>query len=109
MNRFARISIAVFTLIVAGQAPAQNRVENGCFTDSFGKTICAPPNGELYRNYMGQFACGLGQCVKDAWNEGQILCSSQPGGYATKEPLSGKITCTGGCEPVSISNCQVPR
>ena len=79
---------------------------DGCLKSTTGKIYCSPPNGGIMMSSTHQIVCGPGQCIMDS--VAQIVCSSQPGGYVSRN-LAGQVVCTGGCEDASQSKCQVPK
>lgn len=78
----------------------------GCINNSFGKPVCAPPMGGIVKDRLGQPVCGRGQCLANSL--GDIICSSQTGGYSSKD-ARGKVVCTGGCVSASAALCQLPK
>jgi len=76
-----------------------------CVNNSLGKPVCAPAMGGIVKDKHGQPVCGKGQCLADSL--GNIVCSSQVGGYSSKD-ARGQAVCTGGCEPALASLCQYP-
>ena len=78
----------------------------GCLKSTTGKIYCAPPNGGIMMSSTHKIVCGPGQCIMDS--VAKIICSSQPGGYVTRN-LAGQVVCTGGCEEAAQSKCQVPQ
>lgn len=80
--------------------------QGGCLGNAIGVVHCAPPNGGIEKDALGQLVCGLGRCAKDAL--GQVFCSKQSGGGAIKNVL-GQVVCVGGCEPARASYCQSPE
>ena len=79
---------------------------DGCLKSTTGKIYCSPPNGGIMMSSTHQIVSGPGQCIMDS--VAQIVCSSQPGGYISRN-LAGQVVCTGGCEAASQSKCQVPK
>jgi len=78
----------------------------GCINNSLGKPVCAPPIGGIVKDKHGRPVCGKGQCQADSL--GNIICSSQIGGYTTIN-ARGRTVCTGGCVSASASLCQSPK
>jgi len=78
----------------------------GCVMDALGNPVCAPPNGVITKDALGQIVCGHGRCIRDAL--GQVICSRQPGGFVMKNEL-GQVICTGGCSKGNRNICVIPR
>lgn len=78
-------------------------VPPGCHMSLDGKVSCPPFGGELLVTLSGEVVCGKGRCVRDPF--GKITCSTQPGGSITQD-ASGRVMCTGSCEPATAANCQ---
>ena len=97
--------ICLVLIFSATRVYAHGEGGGGCLKSTTGKTYCAPPNGGIMMNSTHQIVCGSGQCIMDSVTK--IVCSSQPGGYVTRN-LAGQVVCTGGCEDASQSKCQVP-
>ncbi|KPA51831.1 hypothetical protein VT25_17195 [Photobacterium leiognathi subsp. mandapamensis] len=77
-----------------------------CLKTTLGDYVCPPPFGHIYADKLGKPLCGKGQCIED--QQGNYQCSKQDGGFAIKTQM-GDILCTGGCEPASEKNCQIPK
>jgi hypothetical protein len=100
--KFAVTLAAVIAATSAAHAQAQQAGQGGCIT-YLDQTVCSPVGGVILVE-LGQVICARGQCISTM---GQIICSSQPGGYVTYE--LGQAKCTGGRERASASYCQRPQ
>jgi hypothetical protein len=76
-----------------------------CLRDRLGDPVCAPPQGGIAKDLLGEIVCGPGECRKDSL--GQIVCSAQPGGAVSTNRLR-QVVCTGGCQLASAAACQRP-
>lgn len=92
-------------LLSATSVFAHEDGRDGCLKSTTGKIYCSPPNGGIMMSSTHQIVCGPGQCIMDS--VAKIVCSSQPGGYVSRN-LAGQVVCTGGCEDAAQSKCQVP-
>ena len=97
-------SILLLTIFIV--EPCIAVAHQGCVNNSLGKPVCAPPIGDIVKDKHGRPVCGKGQCLAD--NLGNIVCSSQIGGYSSKD-ARGRAVCTGACVPASASLCQFPK
>jgi hypothetical protein len=95
----------IISLTMAGVLFSSAYASKGCILSTNGP-ICAPPSGGISTTLIGGIVCGKGQCAQDII--GQVKCSKQAGGYATKNILE-QVVCTGGCAPGSASLCQRPK
>ncbi|MFV9616553.1 MAG: hypothetical protein ACNYZG_11395 [Gammaproteobacteria bacterium] len=96
----------ILLLAILIVAPCIAAAHQGCVNNSLGKPVCAPPTGGISLDKHGQPVCGRGQCLAN--NLRDIVCSSQVGGFSSKD-ARGRVVCTGGCVPASASLCQFPK
>ena len=99
---FYLVSLSAILLLKSSMAVAHQ----GCINNSLGKPVCAPPIGDIIKDKHGRPVCGEGQCQADSL--GNIICSSQIGGYTTID-ARGRTVCTGSCVSASASLCQSPK
>ena len=99
---FYLVSLSAILLFESNMAVAHQ----GCINNSLGKPVCAPPIGGIVKDKHGRPVCGKGQCQADSL--GNIICSSQIGGYTTID-ARGRTVCTGSCVSASASICQSPK
>ena len=97
-------SILLLTMLIF--EPCIAIAHQGCVNNSLGKPVCAPPTGGIMKDKHGRPVCGKGQCLADSL--GNIVCSSQIGGYSSRN-ARGQVVCTGGCVSATASLCQSPK
>lgn len=98
--------LLILVLFQATNVLAHEDGRGGCLKSTTGKIFCSPPNGGIMMSSTHKIVCGPGQCIMDS--VAQIVCSSQSGGYVTRN-LAGQVVCTGGCEAASQAKCQIPQ
>jgi hypothetical protein len=97
---------SILLLAILTVEPGIAVAHQGCVNNSLGKPVCAPPIGDIVKDKHGRPVCGRGQCLADSL--GNIVCSTQIGGYSSKD-ARGRAVCTGGCVLASASLCQFPK
>ena len=97
---------SILLLAILTAEPGIAAAHQGCVNNSLGKPVCAPPIGDIVKDKHGKPVCGRGQCLADSL--GNIVCSTQIGGYSSQD-VRGRAVCTGGCVPASASLCQFPK
>lgn len=74
-----------------------------CENNLIGQPVCAPPNGGIAKDIIGNPVCGKGECVVDSI--GRVMCAKNAGGAATKNLIDQPV-CSGGCEQANAQTCE---
>ncbi|MDR1165432.1 MAG: hypothetical protein LBO66_06090 [Deltaproteobacteria bacterium] len=78
-----------------------------CLAGPNNAVVCPKePEGGIALNQSGQFACGVGACVRN--RHGAVQCSSVPGGGAGIA-TNGLVKCEGNCVAGQANLCVTLR